>query len=133
MVRRQDYHAFLTHYFRVLFEEKNVEALDEYLADTYYDDDIGPECTDHKENSKRYVRNLFTRFPDLRVRVTHVREKDEVVTAYLEWVMSGNGHEVLWKKGIGIFHIHNNRILRRHTYIYYGRDQSEPEIDRVGI
>jgi predicted SnoaL-like aldol condensation-catalyzing enzyme len=110
---------FVYDYFNEVFNKKNVDALDMYLDENYYDDDIGQESKNHIRNSKEFLANLFMKNPRIEIEVNKVMVKDNVVTAYLEWKNTQNGIKTVLKKGIGIFVIRNNKIIKRHTFIYY--------------
>ncbi|NNG01961.1 MAG: nuclear transport factor 2 family protein [Desulfobacteraceae bacterium] len=114
---------FIKDYFFELFEKRNIEALDQYLHEDYWDDDIGETGVDHLENSKRYLSNLFQQFPSIRVDVLNSAVEHDVITAYLEWSYKMDSRKVIWKRGIGIFVLNSNTIIKRHTYIYYSNDE----------
>ena len=111
--------TFIEAYFHELFENRDITALDRYLAKDYWDDDIGEEGIDHITNSKAFLQNLFQTRPKVKVRVGDVMIKDEVLAAYLEWYEREGEVEDVFRKGIALFEIKNMKIVKRHTYIYF--------------
>lgn len=76
--------AFLRAYFDELFNKRNINALDLYLHQDYFDDDIGDPQTDHIQNSKEFLANLFEEHPTMGVEVIDAIAQDDVISAYLE-------------------------------------------------
>jgi predicted SnoaL-like aldol condensation-catalyzing enzyme len=114
-----DAYDFIYDYFNEIFNKRNIDELDIYLDENYYDDDIGEGSKNHIRNSKEYLSNIFKKNPTIEVEVIKVIVRDNVITAYLEWKAERNSKKVILRKGIGIFEIKENKIIRRHTYIYY--------------
>lgn len=115
----QEARQFITRYFKALFTDRDVQALDEYLHPDYRDDDIGPDSPDHIQQSKEYLTRFFLEVPSIGVHVTETVVADNVITAYLEWYHLDQGRKVTRMKGIGLFVMEGGRILKRHTFIYY--------------
>lgn len=109
---------FIRGYFNELFTRRNINALDEYLAPDYFDDDIGDPSVDHLQNSKEYIKILFEREPSIDVEVVDAMCHDDVITAFLEWYRVVNGSKASFRKGIAIFELSDRLIKKRHTYIY---------------
>ena len=104
---------YIEKYFHELFVKRNLDALDEYLADDYYDDDIGPGAKDHKTNSRAYLKELFLRKPGIKVTAGNVTIEDNVITAYLQWIDTEDGRETILIKGIAIFEMNGQKIQKR--------------------
>jgi hypothetical protein len=115
--------VFVRDYFFELFEKRNISALDQYLDKEYWDDDIGEEGVDHIENSKTFLKDLFNKNPNITVIVKKAICQDNVITAYLEWGNKSEAKVDVLRKGIAVFVLKGNRIIKRHTYIYYQNDQ----------
>jgi hypothetical protein len=112
-MNNQDAYTFIKDYFHELFVKRNIDVLDEYLHKDYWDDDIGENGIDHIENSKSYLKNLFIKKPTIGVDVKSAMVKDEVITAYLEWFHTEKGEKIINAKGIGIFVLAENKIIKR--------------------
>jgi len=110
---------YISGYFGELFDKRNLEALDDYLDPDYFDDDIGDPAVDHISNSKEYLRQWFIEQPSIGVEVRGVSVKDDVISAFLEWYVSENGIKKVIRRGVAIFVLRNQRIIKRHTFIYY--------------
>jgi hypothetical protein len=110
---------FIRKYFDELFGKRNIDALDVYLDQDYFDDDIGNPNVDHLENAKAYLQELFREKPTIGVDVKDAITRDDVITAFLEWFVQENSVTRIIRKGVAIFIVSNQKILKRHTYIYY--------------
>lgn len=110
--------VYLREYFNELFVKHNVDALDTYLDKDYFDDDIGDPNVDHIANSKAYLRDMLIKNPTFGVDVIDAVTRDNVISAFLSWFVMENGVKRVTMKGIGIFVMKDNRILKRHTYLY---------------
>jgi hypothetical protein len=110
---------FIRKYFDELFGKRNIDALDVYLDKEYFDDDIADPNVDHKKNSKEYLAELFREKPMLGVDVKDAITHDGIITAFLEWFVQENSVKRVIRKGVAIFVVSNQKILKRHTYIYY--------------
>lgn len=109
---------FIRGYFHELFVDHNIDALDDYLDAEYFDDDIGDPHVDHIRNSKEFLSEWFKKSPTICVEVLDVMNHDDVLTAYLEWYETDNGFKKSLQKGIAIFVMKGNKIVKRHTFIY---------------
>ena len=110
---------FVRNYFDELFGKRNVDALDVYLDPDYFDDDIGDPGIDHIQNSKEFLLNRFRETPAINVEVKDAVTSDDVISAFLEWFVMENGERRTIMKGVAIFVLRNQKILKRHTYIYF--------------
>jgi hypothetical protein len=110
---------FVRNYFAELFGKRNVDALDVYLDKDYFDDDIGDPNVDPIENSKEYLAELFRKQPTIGVDVKEVMTRDGVISAFLEWFIVENNLKKVLRKGIAIFVLRDQRIIKRHTFIYF--------------
>lgn len=110
---------FVRDYFHALFVERDVDSLDTYLDKNYWDDDIGPNETDHVANAKKYLRTMFKERPGAGVDVMRVLTLDDTITSYLYWYAVDGGVKTIMMKGVAIFEMKENRIARRHTHIYW--------------
>lgn len=110
---------FIRKYFDELFGKRNIDVLDICLDKDYFDDDISDPEVDHVKNSKEYLAKLFRESPTISVDVKDAITRDGVISAFLEWFISENNVKRTIRKGIAIFVINNQKILKRHTYIYY--------------
>ena len=119
MEKTFDAKQFIDNYFYELFEKHNIDSLDYFLHEEYYDDDIGQVEKDHKKNSKEYLKKLFIEKPGIKVKVGKVITEDDVITAYLEWIIKEKGKELVFRKGIGIFEMKDGKIKKRYTHIYF--------------
>jgi len=118
-MNNQESLEFVRQYFEELFGQRNIDALDKFLDETYFDDDIGDPNVDHIRNSKEYLAELFRTRPAIGVDVKDAITRDDVVSAFLEWFDIDNNTKRVFRKGIAIFVIRDRRILKRHTYVYY--------------
>jgi hypothetical protein len=118
-MNNQESLTYVRKYFDELFDKRNVDALDEYLDPDYFDDDIGDPAMDHIKNSKEYLKELFIKQPTIGVEVFDAIERDNVISAYLEWYVLENDKKRTIRKGVAIFCLRNQRIFKRHTFIYY--------------
>lgn len=109
---------FIRGYFDDLFVKRNIDALDQYLDKTYFDDDIGDPSEDHIQNSKDFLQALFIREPTIGVEVIDATCHDDVLTAYLEWYKMDSGCRQTIRKGVAIFMMNGKQIVKRHTFIY---------------
>lgn len=110
---------FVQKYFDELFEKRNVDALDEYLDPDYFDDDIGDPAIDHIQSSKEFLKELFRKQPTIGVEVLDAMTRDDVISAYVEWFIRENNNKQIIRKGVAIFRLRDQRILKRHTFVYY--------------
>ncbi len=110
--------VFIRGYFHELFDLHRLEALDVYLHQDYFDDDIGDPSVDHRQNSKEYLEDLFKLDPCIKVKVVDGLFHDGVITTYLEWFREEPGRELSLYKGVAMFVIKDEKILKRHTFIY---------------
>jgi hypothetical protein len=53
------------------------------------------------------------------VEVNDAIARDDVISAYLEWITKENGSKQTIRKGVAIFVVKDQKILRRHTFIYF--------------
>ena len=97
-----------------LFVKRNPNALDRYLHENYWDDDIGKSGINHIENSKEFLRDLFNRNPTVGVEVKKVIAKDNVITAFLKWYRTKAGNRETWMKGV------RDRDLHERVHIMAG-------------
>jgi len=118
-MNNQESLEFIRTYFDELFGKRNVDALDVYLDKNYFDDDIGDPKVDHIKNGKEYLSELFRERPTIGVDVKDAITRDNVISAFLEWFVTEKDVKRTIRKGIAIFVVNNQKILKRHTYIYY--------------
>ena len=109
---------FIRGYFDELFGKRNVDALDVYLDPEYFDDDIGDPDIDHIQSSKEFLENLFRENPTIGVDVINVMARADVIAAFLEWFVVENDVKRILRKGVAIFVLRDQKILKRHTFIY---------------
>lgn len=109
---------FIRKYFNELFGNRNIDALNFYLDENYRDDDIGDSKSDHIKNSKEYLSELFKIQPTIGVDVKDAIVQDNVISAFINWFVLENDAKKIIKKGVAIFVVNNQKILKRHTYIY---------------
>ena len=117
-MNNQESLEFIRGYFDELFGKRNVDALDIYLDKDYFDDDIGDPDIDHIKSSKEFLENLFREKPTIGIDVKEAIAQDDVISAFLEWFVIENDAKRTIRKGVAIFVIRNQKILKRHTYIY---------------
>lgn len=118
-MNQQESLEFLRTYFDELFTKRNIDSLDMYLDQDYFDDDIGDPTVDHIRNSKEFLLNLFQQKPTIRVEVKDAVTCDNVISAFLEWVVTENGVKKMIRKGVAIFVLRDRKILKRHTFTYF--------------
>jgi hypothetical protein len=109
---------FIRNYFHQLFDLHDLKALDEYLHKDYFDDDIGDPSVNHLQNSKDYLADLFKLDPLIKVKVVDGLFHDNVITTYLEWYREEAGRQQSVYKGVAMFVIQDDKIIKRHTFIY---------------
>lgn len=110
--------GFIRGYFDAVFGQRNVDLLDQYLDEAYFDDDIGDPSVDHIQNSKDFLNALFEREPTIGVNVVDGICQDDVITAYLEWYRMDSDHRQVIRRGVAVFVLNGKRIVKRHTFIY---------------
>ena len=110
---------FIQKYFNELFGKRNLAALDVYLDKDYFDDDISDPEVDHVNNSKEYLKELFRENPTIGVDVNGAITHDNVISAFIEWYVHENNRKRIITKGVAIFVVNNQKILKRHTFIYF--------------
>jgi len=118
-VNDQESLEFIRRYFDELFGKRNVDALDVYLDKDYFDDDVSDPNVDHIKNGKEYLLVLFRERPTIGVDVKDAITRDNVISAFVEWFVIENNVKRIIRKGIAIFVVNNEKILKRHTYVYY--------------
>jgi hypothetical protein len=118
-MNNQESLQFLRQYFNELFVKRNLEALDLYLDPGYFDDDIGDPDINHLKNSKEYLTKLFKTNPTIGVDVIDAVAHDDVISAFLEWSICEDKVRRTIRKGVAIFVLKGQRILKRHTFIYF--------------
>ena len=111
--------ALIREYFEELFGKRNVDALSTYLDENYFDDDIGESESDHVRCSKEFLSALFKRQPTIGVDVKDATVQDDVISAFLHWFVLEHDVKKIIRKGVAIFVMKNQKIVKRHTYIYY--------------
>jgi hypothetical protein len=111
--------AFLRTYFDELFGKRNIAALDVYLDQDYFDDDVGDPSVDHLQNSKEFLAELFRKRPTIGVDVKDAIVREDVIAAFLEWFVNENDIKRIIRKGVAMFVVKDQKILRRHTYVYF--------------
>jgi hypothetical protein len=116
-----DHEAFeyIYNYFDQLFGRHNISALDFFLDQDYFDEDIGDPAVDHIKNSKEYLARLFREQPTIGVDVKSAVARDDVISAFLEWHVTENSQKRVIRKGVANFVVKNGKIIRRHTFVYY--------------
>jgi hypothetical protein len=119
LMNNQESLEFIRKYFDELFGKRNIDILDVYLDKDYFDDDIGDPNVDHIKNSKEYLAELFKENATIGIDVKDAITRDGVITAFLEWFVWENSMKRVIRKGVAIFVVSNQKILKRHTYIYY--------------
>jgi predicted SnoaL-like aldol condensation-catalyzing enzyme len=110
--------AYIRNFFHELFDLHNLKALDDYLHQDYFDDDIGDPLVDHLQNSKEYLTELFKRDPLIKVNVVDVMIHDDVISAFLEWYRVDSDQRQSLCKGVALFVIQDEKMIKRHTFIY---------------
>jgi predicted SnoaL-like aldol condensation-catalyzing enzyme len=110
---------FIRKYFDELFGKRKIDALDLYLDQDYFDDDIADPQVDHLKNSKEYLAELFKEKPTIGVDVKDAITRDNLISAFLEWFVIENNVKKITRKGVAIFVVNNQKIVKRHTYVYY--------------
>lgn len=118
-MNNQESLAFIRNYFDELFGRRNADALDSYLDKDYFDDDIGDPNVDHIKNSKEFLAELFKEKPTMGVDVKDAMAQDNVISAFIEWFVKENSAKRIIRKAVAIFVVSNQKILKRHTYVYY--------------
>jgi hypothetical protein len=118
-MNNQESLEFIRQYFDELFGKRNIDVLDVYLDKDYFDDDIGDPGVDHIKDSKEFLENLFREKPSIRVDIKDAITRDDVISAFLEWFVIEDNLKRIIRKGIAIFVIRNQKILKRHMYIYF--------------
>lgn len=118
-MNNRESHDFVRKYFDELFGCHNVDALDEFLVGSYFDDDIGDPNVDHIVNSKEFLKDLFRENPTIGVNVLDTITHDNVISSFVEWYVIENDKTRIIRKGIVILVVHDQRIHKRHTFIYY--------------
>jgi hypothetical protein len=118
-MNNQEGFDFIQKYFDELFGKRNIAALNLYLDENYFDDDIGDPNIDHLKSSQEFLADLFRRQPTIGVEVKDAITQDNVISAFLDWFVVEGGVKRVIRKGVAIFVISNQKILKRHTYIYY--------------
>jgi hypothetical protein len=113
--------TFLRKYFNDLFGRRNVDALDGYLHENYFDGDIGDSQPDHIRNSKEFLTQWFAQNPTIGVEVKDALARDDVISAFLEWSAAEDGVRKPLQKGVAVFVMKDGKIIRRQTYIYWQR------------
>ncbi len=118
-MNNQEALQFIRKYFAELFVKRNLDALDVYLDEDYFDDDIGDPSIDHRKNSREYLARWFKEKPTINVEVKDAMAEENVITAFLHWyTLEGNAKRSIYK-GVAIFVLKNNKILKRHTFFYF--------------
>ena len=117
-MNNQESLEFIRMYFDELFGKRNINALDLYLDNDYFDDDIGDPQTDHIQNSKEFLAKLFKENPTIGVEVKDAIARDGVISAYLEWFVIEDNRKRIIRKGVAIFVVKDQKIRKRHTFIY---------------
>lgn len=105
---------FIRTYFHRLFVDRDLSALEAYLHPDYWDDDIGDPAVNHREDSRRYLAELFARQPRIGVTVERAVCQGEVIAAYLAW----HEGEAVLRRGVALFVVHGGQIVKRHTFIH---------------
>jgi hypothetical protein len=118
-MNNQEGFNFIQKYFNELFGNHNIDALDHYLDKSYSDDDIGDPAIDHINNSKLFLRELFSEKPTIGVNVVNAITHDDVITAFIEWFVIEDGNKRIIRKGVALFIVKDQKILKRHTFLYY--------------
>lgn len=118
-MNNQESLEFVRTYFDELFGKRNVDSLDVYLDQDYFDDDIGDPNVDHIRNSKEYLLNLFRERPTIGVDVKDAIAREDVISAFVEWFVTEKDVKRVIFKGVAIFILRDQKILKRHTYVYY--------------
>jgi predicted SnoaL-like aldol condensation-catalyzing enzyme len=118
-VNRDEALAFIRNYFYELFEKRNLDALDAYLDEDYFDDDVGDAAINHKKEAREYLTKLFREKPTIGVEVVDALARGQVISAFLEWFVTENGVKKVFMKGVANFVLRDGRIIKRHTFIYY--------------
>ena len=118
-MNNQESLEFIRKYFDELFVKRDIDALHVYLDKDYFDDDISDPEVDHIKNSKEYLLELFRERPTIGVDVKDAIARDNVISAFIEWFVRENNVKRTIRKGIAIFVVNDQKILKRHTYIYY--------------
>jgi len=62
--------------------------------------------------------NWFEKEPTIRVAVKDAITQEDVISAFLEWYVTAQGIRKTLMKGVAIFVLRGQKIIRRHTYIY---------------
>jgi hypothetical protein len=111
--------AYVKNYFHEIFNKRNINAVDYYFDKDYFDDDIGDPNINHIVNSKKFLSDLFANNPNIGVNVVNALEKDRVISSFVEWYEKKDNKIEIIRKGIVIFVLRNEKIVHRHTFIYY--------------
>ncbi len=112
--------AYIRKYFDQIFNDRDTDKLEVFLAKEYDDDDIPDSEIDHIKNSREYLANLFQEIPTIQVKVNGAVTYDNIIVTFVEWYRTEQGIKQPLKKGICLFTLNNeDRIIKRHNYIYF--------------
>lgn len=118
-MNNQEALTYIQTYFDELFVKRNLDAIDLYLDKDYFDDDIGDPGIDHVQSSKEFLAALFKNEPTIGVDVKDAVVHDNVIAAFVEWFVHEQNEKRIIRKGLAIFALNDQKILKRHTYIYF--------------
>lgn len=102
-----------------MFDRRNLDILDSFLDENYFDEDIGDPKINHIQNSKEFLAEWFKEQPTLGIDVMDAIAQENVISAFLQWHVTEANAKKIVQKGVAIFVVKNQRIARRHTWIYY--------------
>lgn len=116
-MRKEEALGYIKDYFKTLFIDRDLDKITDFLHPDYWDDDIGDPTVHHINNSKQFLQDLFEKKPRVGVKVIDCNIHENVITAYLEWYNDISNTDSIWLKGIAMFVLESNKIIKRHTYI----------------
>jgi predicted ester cyclase len=115
-----DTRAVLERYHEELWVRRNLDALEDLIAEEFEDDSPAERTTPGPQYARDFFGSLFTAFPDLRSETLQLLADGDL--AAIRWQLTGTMTGPLWGKaptgksfavtGIDILHVSDGRIVR---------------------
>jgi predicted ester cyclase len=115
----RDNETLVRRFIQEIFTNKNIAALDKFLAPDYVDHFLPPELPPGLEGNRRFFDGLFTAFPDLTYSLEDVISAGDKVVCRdcisathrgVYWGIPATGRRVSFT-GICILRVHGDRLV----------------------
>jgi predicted SnoaL-like aldol condensation-catalyzing enzyme len=102
-------------YFTVMFNFRNLDLLDQIMAEDYEHTDANGETTAGREAHKQVIAELLKEFPFSRAKIVETITTDEKVMTVVNFTADANGVSIVLFRELFIWRMENGKIVEGRT------------------